>query len=67
MEKVLTLSNKRLVRIGAKKVILYLTDEQKNDHTKIPRTWQKGATNVKEWTETIDNEKAVWTIKEMNT
>ena len=67
MEKALILNNKHLARIGAKKVILYLTDEQKNDHTKIPGTWQKGATNVKEWTETIDNEKVVWTIKEMNT
>lgn len=44
--------------------MLYLTDEQKNDNTKIPRTWQKDVTNVKEWTETIDNEKVIWTVTE---
>lgn len=48
------------------KFTIYLTDEQKNDHTKISRVWQNGIKNVKEWTETIDNEKAVWTVKELN-
>lgn len=48
------------------KFTIYLTEEQKEDHTKIPRVWQNAITNVKEWTETIDNEKAVWTVKELN-